>query len=69
MDELRQFYKSRVSKPNLFTYDDDGNLVERDKEGGVVRTITLARYRKPTMEEVAELEQKRQEKFQFQVKI
>ena len=68
MDELRQFYKSRVSKPNLFTYDDDGNLVERDKEGGVVRTITLARYRKPTMEEVAELEQKRQEKISISSK-
>lgn len=61
MDELRQFYKSRVSKPSLFTYDDDGNLVERDKEGGVVHTITLPLYRKPTMEEFNEMEQKRLE--------
>lgn len=61
MDELRQFYKSRVSKPNLFTYDDDGNLVERDKEGGVVHTITLPLYRKPTMEEFNEMEQRRLE--------
>lgn len=61
MDELRQFYKSRASKPNQFTYDDDGNLVERDKEGAVVHTITLPLYRKPTMEEFNEMEQKRLE--------
>lgn len=68
MDELRQFYKSRVSKPNLFTYDDDGNLVERDKEGGVVHTITLPFYRKPTMEEFNEMEKKRLEEISISSK-
>ena len=60
-EELKRFYKSRVKKPDLFTYDDDGNLVELNKEGSVIKTIPLPDYRPPTYEEFDEMEQKRLE--------
>ena len=60
-EELKKFYKARVKKPDLFTYDDDGNLVELNKEGGIVKTIPLPDYRPPTYEEIDEMEQKRLE--------
>lgn len=60
-DELKRFYKARVKKPNLFTYDDDGNLIELNKEGSIVKTIPLPDYRPPTYEEFDEMEQKRDE--------
>jgi ribA/ribD-fused uncharacterized protein len=60
-EELKKFYKARVKKPDLFTYDDDGNLVELNKDGSVVKTIPLPDYRPPTYEEIDEMEQKRLE--------
>jgi ribA/ribD-fused uncharacterized protein len=60
-EELKRFYKSRVKKPELFTYDDDGNLVELNKEGSIIKTIALPDYRPPTFEEFDEMEQKRTE--------
>lgn len=60
-EELKRFYKTRVKKPDLFTYDEDGNLVELNKEGSVIKTISLPDYRPPTYEEFDEMEQKRQE--------
>jgi ribA/ribD-fused uncharacterized protein len=60
-EELKRFYKARVKKPDSFTYDEDGNLVELNKEGSVIKTIPLPDYRAPTYEELDEMEQKRQE--------
>jgi len=60
-EELKRFYKARVKKPDLYTYDDDGNLVELNKEGSVTKTIPLPDYRPPTFEEFDEMEQKRLE--------
>lgn len=60
-EELKKFYKARVKKPDLFTYDDDGNLVELNKDGGIVKTIPLPDYRPPTYEEFDEMEEKRLE--------
>lgn len=60
-EELKRFYKAKVKKPDLFTYDDDGNLVELNKEGAVIKTIPLPDYRPPTYEEFDEMEQKRTE--------
>lgn len=57
--ELQNFYISRVKKPNLYTYDDDGNLIELNKEGSIVKTISLPDYRPPTYEEFDEMEEKR----------
>ena len=28
-EQLRRFYKSREKKPNLYTYDDDGNIISQ----------------------------------------
>jgi ribA/ribD-fused uncharacterized protein len=58
-DELRRFYKARGKKPDLYTYDTDGNLVELNKEGSIVKTIPLPVYRTPTYEEYDEMEKKR----------
>ena len=58
-EELKKFYKSKLKKPNQFSYDDEGNLVELNKEGSIVKTIALPYYRKPTYEEFDEMELKR----------
>lgn len=60
-EELKKFYKGRAKKPQLFDYDADGNLVEKNKEGEVIKTIPLPNYRKPTLEEYDEMEKKREE--------
>lgn len=60
-EELKRFYKAKVKKPNLFTYDEDGNLVELNKEGSIIKTIALPDYRPPTYEEFDEIELKRSE--------
>lgn len=58
-DELKAFYKARAKKPDLFTYDAEGNLVELNKEGAVQKTIPLPEYRAPSLEEVDEMEKNR----------
>lgn len=58
-EELKAFYKARVKKPDLYTYDDDGNLVELNKEGSVIKTIPLPDYRVPSYEEFDQMSQKR----------
>jgi predicted NAD-dependent protein-ADP-ribosyltransferase YbiA (DUF1768 family) len=58
-EELKQFYKNRLKNPDKFQYDDDGNLVELNKEGSLVKTITLPTYRHPTFEELDLLEKDR----------
>lgn len=58
-DELKAFYKARAKKPDLFTYDADGNLVELNKEGAVQKTIPLPEYRPPSLEEFDEMEKNR----------
>ena len=62
-EELKKFYKakSHPTKGILYDYDDDGNLIERNKEGATIKTIPLPQYRPPTMEEFDEMEKKRKE--------
>ena len=60
-EELKRFYKAKVKKPDLFTYDDDGNLIELNKDGAILKTISLPDYRPPTFEEFDEMEKKRTE--------
>jgi len=59
-EELKKFYKakSHPKKGILYGYDDDGNLVERNKDGGIVKTIPLPTYRPLTLEEIDEMEKK-----------
>jgi ribA/ribD-fused uncharacterized protein len=61
VEELKRFYKAKAKKPELFGYDDDGNLVELNKEGTVIKTYALPNYRPPTYEELDEMESKRAE--------
>ena len=58
-EELQRFYEAKSKKPELFGYDDDGNLIELNKEKTVIRTIPLPIYRHPTYEEFDEMEKKR----------
>ncbi len=58
-DELKRYYKLKAKKPELCSYDDDGNLVEKNKDGSIKNIITLPKYRPPTFEELDEMNQKR----------
>ncbi len=58
-NDLRRFYKQREKNPNLFTYDDEGDLIERNKEGALLKTLPLPYYRKPTAEELQILSENR----------
>lgn len=51
--ELRRFYiaKEKAGLNGPYGYDTDGNLVQRDKNGTIINTITLPTYRRPTEEE------------------
>ena len=60
-EELIRFYKEKSKKPDLFSYDDDGNLIELNKEGSVIKTIPLPTYRYPTYEEFDIMEKSRME--------
>jgi ribA/ribD-fused uncharacterized protein len=69
-ETLKQFYKSRsklLEKDEkklgslLIDYDDDGNLVEKNKEGSVLKTIPLPNYRPISFEEFDEIDKKRDE--------
>jgi ribA/ribD-fused uncharacterized protein len=59
--ELEAFYIGRAKKPDLFTYDEDGNLVELNREGSIVKTFPLPDYRVPTYEEFDTMEKDRLE--------
>ena len=59
--ELHQFYKSKKEKPRLFGYDEEGNLIQKNKAGTVIQTISLPLYRPPTYEEYDVMEKERAE--------
>jgi 1-deoxy-D-xylulose 5-phosphate reductoisomerase len=58
-EELKKFYKAKSKKPEQYGYDDNGNLIELNKEGTVIKTIALPDYRTPTYEEFDEMEEQR----------
>lgn len=60
-EELKRFYSQRAKTKNRdrFQYDKQGNLVEYNKDGELVKTIVLPVYRSPTQEEFNEMEQER----------
>lgn len=60
-EELKRFYKGMDKNPKLYSYDNNGNLIELNKEGTVIKTIALPDYRIPTFEEFDEMEKKRME--------
>ena len=60
-EELKAFYIGRAKKADLFTYDEDGNLVELNREGSVIKTLALPDYRVPTYEEFDTMEKDRLE--------
>ena len=59
INELTRFYKKMAKTPKLCDYNDNGDLIELDKAGNVIKTIPLPTYRRPTFEELNEMEQKR----------
>lgn len=59
-DELKKFYAGREKHgKDRFDYDDNGNLVERNKGGDVIKTITLPVYRPITSDEFKEMDDAR----------
>lgn len=66
--ELKRYYKEKAKKPALYDYDDDGNLIEKNREGAVIKTVALPTYRPPTFEEYDEMEHTRMEKIAIATK-
>ena len=59
-DDLKKFYAGREKHgKDRFDYDDNGNLIERNKQGQVIKTITLPVYRPITMPEFKEMDDAR----------
>ena len=59
-DGLKKFYAGREKHgKDRFDYDDDGNLVERNKQGVVIKTISLPVYRPITLLEFKEMDDAR----------
>jgi ribA/ribD-fused uncharacterized protein len=58
---LQDFYKRRAKKPDLYGYDGEGNLVIRNKDGSIEKTISLPKYRPLNVEEIATLEETRRQ--------
>ena len=64
-DELKKFYAGREKNgKDRFDYDNDGNLVERDKQGVVIKTISLPVYRPITLDEFKEMDDARSKAIQ-----
>ena len=58
-EQLKSFYISRSKNPDNYTYDENGNLIEKTKTGEIIKTIALPTYRPTTSEEYHEMENKR----------
>lgn len=58
IDPRVAFFRLRSKKPDQYIFErETGNLVEQDSSGRIVKTIvTLPYYRKPTIDEVNEME-------------
>jgi len=51
--QLRFFYKGRMTKPKEYTYSEEGDAIRLNKDGGGIRaTVTLPTYRAPTETEL-----------------
>uniref|UniRef100_A0A6C0DGX4 NADAR domain-containing protein n=1 Tax=viral metagenome TaxID=1070528 RepID=A0A6C0DGX4_9ZZZZ len=56
IEDVATFFKKRLKTPKLYAYSATGDLVIKNKDGEVVRTIMMPNYRPPTDEETATLE-------------
>jgi len=60
-EELKRFYEGKEKRPNLYGYDEEGNLIEKNRQGEIIKTIPLPVYRFPTFEEYDTMEKHRTE--------
>lgn len=58
---LLDFYKRRAKKPDLYGYDGTGNLVIRNKDGSVEKTIALPNYKPLSLDDIARAEETRRD--------
>ena len=56
IEDVATFFKKRLKTPKLYAYSATGDLVVKNKDGDVVRTIMMPNYRPPTDEETTALE-------------
>ena len=62
IEDVAAFYKKRLKTPKLYAYSATGDLVVKNKDGEVVRSIVMPNYRAPTDEETAALEAEKLER-------
>lgn len=48
MEDLSEFYKNRKNNPDLYTYSGTGDLIQKDKSGKIIKTITIPTYLTPS---------------------
>jgi len=65
LKDVERFYKGRMQfytkTPDKFDYDEEGNLIEREKNA-IIKTIRLPTYRRATPEELQETEDERMQR-------
>lgn len=56
-EKLTTFYKSRAKNPRVFTYSQDGDLIQKNLDGSVGSTIVLPKYRRPMTDEIIAMQE------------
>ena len=77
-EKFREFYEKRHKELHskgvhgsigtYHIYDDEGNLVTKNKEGTIQQTLVIPSYRSPSLEELDIMEQERQEQIALATK-
>lgn len=70
MGLLKAFYRARSKKgPSLYDYDESGDLVIKDEQGGIQEIIPIPRYREVTLEEREAMEKERMVQIQEAIRV
>ncbi len=57
--QMKDAFKAIKNKPGLFDIDTNGDFILKNKGGDILRTIPIGPYRRPTLEEIAKMEDAR----------
>ena len=57
--QMTEIFRKLKNKPTLIDIDTAGDILVKDKDGNVVKTIPVGPYREPTRAEIGEMEEER----------